>query len=552
MSTLKELLPIPTDEHIGSEDDATGNTSTRTIDALPASARTDVKYVTKSLSNSKRDEVDYSAVVRLGENAERTVYSRYDAMIEKPREEVLRSSPTQASVDDTTRKTKTALEGILTSKLPISSSKQSKQIPTFIRYAPANSSNGSQTASRQRIIKMVQAPQDPMNPPRFTQRKAPVNPPSPPVPVMHSPERKLSKLEAAEWNIPPVVSDWKNNRGYTISLDKRLAADGRALTNRAINDRFAQMAEALYQAEKTARDEVEKRASLQRQVSVRAKAARERELRDLAEKARQERREFLGLSERSDTESIIGTRGGGNGHEMNAHEGREVQVEDEAPPMLPSAKDSSIRYGTHKRRSRFSDVEGSSQPNSEVHVDADRNVRMRDEIRTERRLQREKEMRLRELHGDQTERPMLKRSKNTRDLDRDVSEQAALGQSVEKTAAGEVLYDERLFNQDGGKSSFTGGYGADDSYNLYDAPLFNGSVLTARNLHVRRNPSGGMDEDLEAKRGNLVQTSNNKESEHGRGRAGPVEFERDNGGNSISNDDPYGLNRFLSAADNNG
>ena len=29
------------------------------------------------------------------------------------------------------------------------------------------------------------------------------------------------------WKIPPCVSNWKNARGYTIPLDKRLAADGR-------------------------------------------------------------------------------------------------------------------------------------------------------------------------------------------------------------------------------------------------------------------------------------------------------------------------------------
>ena len=30
-----------------------------------------------------------------------------------------------------------------------------------------------------------------------------------------------------DWKIPPCVSNWKNAKGYTIPLDKRLAADGR-------------------------------------------------------------------------------------------------------------------------------------------------------------------------------------------------------------------------------------------------------------------------------------------------------------------------------------
>jgi SNW domain-containing protein 1 len=29
--------------------------------------------------------------------------------------------------------------------------------------------------------------------------------------------------------IPPCISNWKNNKGFTIPLDKRLAADGRGL-----------------------------------------------------------------------------------------------------------------------------------------------------------------------------------------------------------------------------------------------------------------------------------------------------------------------------------
>lgn len=37
--------------------------------------------------------------------------------------------------------------------------------------------------------------------------------------------------------------------GYTIPLDKRLAADGRGLQETQINDNFAKLSEALYVAE---------------------------------------------------------------------------------------------------------------------------------------------------------------------------------------------------------------------------------------------------------------------------------------------------------------
>lgn len=32
-----------------------------------------------------------------------------------------------------------------------------------------------------------------------------------------------------DWKIPPCVSNWKNQKGYTIPLEMRVKADGRTL-----------------------------------------------------------------------------------------------------------------------------------------------------------------------------------------------------------------------------------------------------------------------------------------------------------------------------------
>lgn len=90
--------------------------------------------------------------------------------------------------------------------------------------------------------------------------------------------------------------------------------------------------------------------------------------------------------------------------------------------------------------------------------------RHRDEIREERRRERERERRLEELnsHGG-------KRSKVTRDRDRDVSERVALGQANTGARTAEAMYDQRLFNQDQGLDS---GFANDDGYNTYSKPLF--------------------------------------------------------------------------------
>merc|ERR1711911_170821 len=87
-------------------------------------------------------------------------------------------------------------------------------------------------------------------------QKLPRGPPSPPSAVMHSPTRKVTVKEQQEWKIPPCISNWKNAKGYTIPLDKRLAADGRGLQQVHINEKFAKLAEALYIADRKAREQV--------------------------------------------------------------------------------------------------------------------------------------------------------------------------------------------------------------------------------------------------------------------------------------------------------
>jgi hypothetical protein len=106
---------------------------------------------------------------------------------------------------------------------------------------------------------------------------------------MHSPPRKLSSDEQAQWKIPPAVSSWKNAKGYIIPLDKRLAADGRGLQENTVSDGFAKLSEALYVAERKAREEVEARAKLRVAVSRKQKEQQEMEMRNLAAAAREKR-----------------------------------------------------------------------------------------------------------------------------------------------------------------------------------------------------------------------------------------------------------------------
>jgi SNW domain-containing protein 1 len=105
----------------------------------------------------------------------------------------------------------------------------------------------------------------------------------------------VTQEEQKAWFIPPCISNWKNAKGYTIPLDKRLAADGRGLQDVQINDNFAKLAEALYSADRHAREEVEKRAKMQQKLAQKEKEAKEQHLRQLAQQAREQRYVWLAV-----------------------------------------------------------------------------------------------------------------------------------------------------------------------------------------------------------------------------------------------------------------
>jgi len=267
----------------------------------------------------------------------------------------------------------------------------------YIKYTPANTNPSHNSGSDTRIIRMVETPKDPLEPPKFKHKKIPVGPSSPPVPVLHSPNRKLTKEEKDAWKIPPSISNWKNNKGYLIPLDKRVASDGRGLQEIEVSDSHAKVAAALYSAEKNARDLVAKRSTLRQQVILAEQERKEKELKDTAAEARKRREQIQNLAMETETEQ---------------------QTDDR------------IR---------------------------------RERIRQDRRREREREHRLENRGGAH------RRSKVTRDSQRDISEKIALGMVVPKTQ--EALYDQRLFNQTQGLDS---GFGDDESYNIYDKNLFGG------------------------------------------------------------------------------
>jgi len=133
---------------------------------------------------------------------------------------------------------------------------------------------------------------DPLDPPNYRHRKVPAGFNDDPVPILHSPPRKVSVQDMQDWKIPPCISNWKNARGLTIPLDKRLAADGRDLQRTEVNDKFATLSETIQAMESKMREEVELRNSVIRKQKEKDRMTQDELIRQRAAEVHQQREDM--------------------------------------------------------------------------------------------------------------------------------------------------------------------------------------------------------------------------------------------------------------------
>ncbi|KAI8902526.1 SKIP/SNW domain-containing protein [Globomyces pollinis-pini] len=449
---------------------------------------------TIALQTDKDGRIRYDLVLHQGQNgAKKIIHSTLNDMTAQDIGEV-ELQPDLETVKQKTEETRLALEKAFTAKeqfgKPISYASK-MNAPTYVKYVPSEQQNNTSAIATSRIVRLQQAPVDPMEPPRFKHRKIPRSTGSPPPPVLRSPPRKVTVEEQQNWVIPPCISNWKNAKGYTIPLDKRLANDGRGLQDVSINDNFAKLSEALFIADRHAREEVKLRSEMLTKLAVKQKKEKEEKLRLLAQKAREERAGFGTSSAVPDLDSVL--------------------------------EDS-----------------GSSEESEEEELTAaEKNkLREREELRKEKARQREKELRMsnmgEEKKGKQSQSSQAKR---------DISEKIALG-LAQPTISKEGMYDQRLFNQTAG---LTSGFGGDDEYSHFDKPLFNHGA--AQSIYVPRNQAKEFASGVETEKINSLLTKTQGPGHKGfKGtenaddhiRSGPVQFEKEG--------DVFGVDAFLSAA----
>ncbi|KAF9072932.1 SKIP/SNW domain-containing protein [Rhodocollybia butyracea] len=463
---------------------------------------------TLALQVDSEGNVRYDAIAHQGQRHGKIVQSQFKDLVPLAQRKDIDDSarvmerPSEEEVQETAEKTRAALEKLVTGKIKAA---QPKNVPdsqgktSFIRYTPGQQ-NGD--GLKQRIIKMSEIVEDPLEPPRFKHKKIPRGPPSPPPPVLRSPPRKATAAEQKEWMIPPCISNWKNNKGFTIPLDKRLAADGRGLQDVHINDNFAKFSEALFVADRHAREEVRQRSLMQQKLAQKEKATKEETLRVLAQRARDERSGIVSKPTAASQAAL---------------------------------KSSLAAYG--------SDSDTGSGSESEDSAEDEEARKIRDDMRKEKRREREREMRMSNM-GQEQRAKQLARQQN-----RDISEKVALG-LAKPTMSKESMLDSRLFNQE----SLSADFGTDESYNLYDKPLFHGSTAAAAIYKARGNIEqgneesfgGGTDEGigkaLDNDRFSLgVPKVGFEGADSQEIREGPVQFEKDTS-------DVFGVNQFLSEA----
>ncbi|KAI9898497.1 hypothetical protein N3K66_006857 [Trichothecium roseum] len=472
---------------------------------LEMGKKTETKSNALAIQVDKEGKVDYSAIAKQGHGAGRVIHTSFKDLIPLRHQaeagDLDLSRPDRESVAATTEKTQAALaklvSGAVAAQKPKNVNTGSRADPTFVRYTPTGQF-GDNSKKQDRIMKIVERQKDPMEPPKFKHKKIPRGPPSPPPPVMHSPPRKLTAEDQEMWKIPPTVSNWKNPKGFTVPLDKRLAADGRGLQDVTINDKHAQFAEAVKMAERHAREEVQQRAIMQQRLAEKEKYQKEENLRSLAQKAREDR--AAATRKRRDSAGSYDSR------------------------------DSRDSRDTRSRSGSYSDSR------SEASDSEDDEVREREKARRERQRDEERKLRQGRMGAERRMQVMA------REQNRDISEKVALG-LAKPTQSKETMYDSRLFNQ---SSGFDSGINED---NPYDKPLFAAQDAIGSIYRPRANMD---DDDAEAGDRELqkIQKSSRFGEALGKGtfkgaaeveaREGPVQFEKESAA------DPFNVDKFLS------
>lgn len=140
--------------------------------------------------------VNFDAIVKQGSNRNKIVHSKLSDLKGGEGSEDLLAKPSAEEEAEQAAKTKNALEALIGGKIaaarPVQHAKNpAMQEAAYVRYTPNPNAPGFNPNAKQRVVELVEAQVDPMEPARHKHKKVPRGPPEDPVPVMHSPPRKV-------------------------------------------------------------------------------------------------------------------------------------------------------------------------------------------------------------------------------------------------------------------------------------------------------------------------------------------------------------------------
>ena len=172
-----------------------------------------------ALTTDATGKARHDVLASVGQRDGKIVHSGKDSITTKHMSEEALAKPSDEAAAENSERTRLALEKMAAGKASgvagsLEKATADKKEPTYIRYTPSSQGDGHASGATNRVIRMVEAPVDPMEPPKFKHKRVPRGPPSPPAPVMHSPPRKLTAKDQQDWKIPPCISNWKNIKGW--------------------------------------------------------------------------------------------------------------------------------------------------------------------------------------------------------------------------------------------------------------------------------------------------------------------------------------------------
>ncbi|CAH6720106.1 pre-mRNA-processing protein 45 [[Candida] jaroonii] len=142
--------------------------------------------------------------------------------------------------------------------------------------------NNVEERGRERTIQIKQKSIDPMLPPKHKLRKNKRQETSPPPPILKTSDVKATKEDQDKWKIPSLVSNWKNDKGFIISLDKRVMTTNKP--DASINiEKLSNLSSALDQADKQAREDIKSRNEERKKLADDQQRQKDLKLQELAE-----------------------------------------------------------------------------------------------------------------------------------------------------------------------------------------------------------------------------------------------------------------------------